>query len=96
MSRGFDTGCNNKNTKRVKGIFHKLSEEMGVYLLKMCMDDALSARATGILALSKQQASNKRKEDLLRYNRFLAVNESFIIVLYSDEMLTLLLRLTGR
>ena len=35
LSRGFDTVCKNKNTTRVGGIFHNISEDMGVSLEKM-------------------------------------------------------------
>ena len=37
LSRGFDTGCKNKNTKWMEGIFHELSEEIGLSLVKMCI-----------------------------------------------------------
>ena len=32
---GFDTGCKNKTTKRVEGIFHCLSEDIKMSLVKM-------------------------------------------------------------
>ena len=32
LSRGFDTSCKNKNTKRVQLIFHKISEKIRVSL----------------------------------------------------------------
>ena len=35
LSRGCDTGCKNKNTKWVEGIFNDLSEETRVSLVKM-------------------------------------------------------------
>ena len=37
LLRGFDNGCKNKNTKRVEGILHEISDEMGVSLAKMCV-----------------------------------------------------------
>ena len=37
LLRGFDSGKKNKNTKWVEGTFHKLSEEMRVSLVKMCI-----------------------------------------------------------
>ena len=57
LSRRFYNGCKNKNTKRLDGIFHNLSEEMKVSLVKMCIYNAPTARAANQLALSKQQTS---------------------------------------
>ena len=65
LSCGFDTGCKTKNTKQVEGIFHKLSEDMSVSLVKMCIEDAPAARAADRLALSKQQTAHRSKEKLL-------------------------------
>ena len=54
LSRVFDTGCKQKNTKRVEVIFHDLSEEMKMSLLKMYIDYAPEACAADRLAMSKQ------------------------------------------
>ena len=37
LSDGFDTGYKNKDSKRVEGIFHELSEEIRVSLENMCI-----------------------------------------------------------
>ena len=86
LSCGFDTGCKNKNTKRVEGIFYKLSEEMMVYPTKMCIEDLPAARTANQLDISKQLTENRRKEDLLRDKKVLDVSEKYIDELYYNEM----------
>ena len=54
LSCGFYTGCKNKNTKRVEGIFHVISKEMRLSLMKMCIEGALAVCAADQLDLSKQ------------------------------------------
>ena len=50
-----------KNTKKVKGIFHKISEEISVSLAKMCIKDVTAACATDQLFLSKQKTDKRSK-----------------------------------
>ena len=59
---GFDTGCKNKNTKRVEIIFHNLSQGIRVSLLNMCIKVVLAARAADQVSLSKQRTAKIRKE----------------------------------
>ena len=61
LLRGFDTGCKNKNTKRVERISHDISEEKRVSLVKMCIEDVLAARAVDQLDMYKQLTEKRSK-----------------------------------
>ena len=84
--RRFDTGCKNKNSNRVEGILHKLSEEMRVSLAKMCIEDAPAVRAADRLALSKQQTAKRSTEDILCDIAVLDLSKKYIDALYYNEM----------
>ena len=75
-----------KNSKWVEGIFHKLSEEIRVSLVKMCIKYVSVARASDLLALSKILTAKIRKEEILCDKTVLAVSEKYIDALYYNEM----------
>ena len=91
-----------KNTKRAEGVFHKLSEELRVSLVKMCIEDAPEERAVDQLDMSIQLTANIRKEEILRDNMVLAVSENILMHYISIRrfilwnIVTLLMQLTGR
>ena len=91
-----------KNTKRAEGVFHKLSEELRVSLVKMCIEDAPEERAVDRLDMSIQLTANIRKEEILRDNMVLAVSENILMHYISIRrfilwnIVTLLMQLTGR
>ena len=91
-----------KNTKRAEGVFHKLSEELRVSLVKMCIEDAPEERAVDQLDMSIQLTANIRKEEILRDNMVLAVSENILMHYISIRrfilwnVVTLLMQLTGR
>ena len=61
LSRGFDTGCKNKNTKWVEGIFHDILKEAGVPLMNICIEDVPEERASDQIALYKQLTEKIKK-----------------------------------
>ena len=82
-----------KNTKRAEGVFHKLSEELRVSLVKMCIEDAPEERAVDQLDMSIQLTANIRKEEILRDNMVLAVSEN--ILMHYIKMRCFILRRVG-
>ena len=75
-----------KNTKGVEVLLHKLSEEIRVSLVKICIYYAPAARADDQLSLSKQRSANRRKEYILRNTTVLSVSEKYIDALCYNEM----------
>ena len=70
----------------VEEIFHELSWEVRLSLVKIYIEDTPAACATDQLAMFKQITSKRIKKEILCDKMVLAVSEKCIYALYYNEM----------
>ena len=90
LSRAFCKSTDNmkdKGSRKELGIFHRLSDEMRISLLKLATEDAPVTRKNDIRSHATQRAENQQKEELLRENIIMMkASEAFVDALYYHEM----------